>query len=88
VNPTSGSDDCAEAIEHLYELLDNELTPELTERIRRHFASCPECFPRYEFESAFKRFLRARTASRAAPPDLRRRVFERILLDGATDTDA
>jgi len=88
VNPTSGADDCAEAVEHLYELLDNELTPELTERVRRHFEHCPECFPRYEFESAFKRFLQARTASRAAPEGLRRRVFEQILLDGASESDA
>lgn len=73
--------DCDHAVENLYALLDDELGPELKSRVRQHFDACPECFPLFRFEEAFSRFLKARLAAREAHPDLRRRVFERLLLE-------
>jgi anti-sigma factor (TIGR02949 family) len=73
--------DCHQAAEHLYELMDQELTPELEAAVRAHLDDCKHCFSVYEYERAFKRFLEARTRSRGAPEQLRRRIFEQLLLE-------
>ena len=75
--------DCDEAIEHLYSFLDGELTDDTAQEIRRHLTGCHGCFGHFEFERAFLLFLEARCQAQAAPTHLRRRVFERILLDQA-----
>jgi len=72
---------CAEAVDNLYALLDEELTAEVRERIQQHFDACANCFPLYRFERAFSRFLKARGAALSAPAGLRRRVFEALLLE-------
>lgn len=73
--------DCEQAAEHLYELLDRELTPELEAAVRAHLDDCKHCFSVYEYERAFKRFLEARTRSRGAPEHLKRRILEQLFLD-------
>jgi len=78
--------DCDDAIEHLYTFLDGELTPGVRDEIQKHLAGCHGCFGHYEFERAFLRFLEARCQAQAAPAHLRRRVFERILLDESGST--
>lgn len=77
--------DCDQAVQHLYELLDRELTPELESRVREHLENCQRCFPLYDFERAFKRFLAARAETRAAPESLRRRIFDRIMMEDGRD---
>lgn len=72
---------CAEAVDNLYALLDEELTDDVRERVRLHFDNCPNCFPLYRFERSFSRFLKARKAASAAPTNLRRQVFEKLLLE-------
>lgn len=77
--PGSGDIDCAGVVEQLYEFIDEELTDsELVEKIRKHLEICQKCYPHYEFEKAFLRFL-AEQGRSEAPPELRRRIFERIL---------
>ena len=73
--------DCEEAIQHLYDLLDRELTADLEGQVREHFRMCARCYPLLQFEQAFARFLQARTRTRGAPEGLRRRIFEQIMLD-------
>jgi len=73
--------DCDEAVEHLYTYLDEALTPEVQKAVRSHLEHCRDCFGHFEFERAFLRFLEARCRAQGAPPDLRKRVFEGILLD-------
>ena len=73
--------DCEQALQHLYELLDRELTAELEVQVQAHFNNCQRCFPLYEFERAFKRFLKARAETQAAPESLRRKIFDRIMLE-------
>jgi anti-sigma factor (TIGR02949 family) len=77
----SSHTNCRDAVQNLYSLLDDELSPELKATVERHFEECPGCFPLYQFERSFCRFLRARVAAQTAPPELRRRVFERLLLE-------
>ena len=44
---------CRECVEHLYEFLDRELTPELEREIREHLEDCPPCGEQYDFEELF-----------------------------------
>jgi mycothiol system anti-sigma-R factor len=69
---------CHECIEHLYEYLDRELTPELEREIRQHLAACPPCGEQHDFEGLFLKFVKARCTARGAPPALRRRILEEL----------
>ena len=69
---------CRECVEHLYEYLDRELTPELEAEIREHLEECPPCDEQFNFETAFLAFLRARCRTQGAPPELKRRVLREL----------
>jgi mycothiol system anti-sigma-R factor len=69
---------CRECVEHLYEYLDRELTPELEREIRTHLAECPPCGEQLDFEALFLKFLKARCSAQGAPPTLRRRILEQL----------
>jgi mycothiol system anti-sigma-R factor len=72
---------CREAIEELYSYLDEECSAEAQAAIRVHIEECADCFGQFEIERTFLLFIQARCKAKAAPPDLRKRVFERILLE-------
>jgi mycothiol system anti-sigma-R factor len=77
--PSPGGIDCGGVMGQLYEYLDEEIEcPETAEKIRKHLELCKRCYPRYNFEKAFLRFVsdQGRTS---APPELRRRIFMNIL---------
>lgn len=73
---------CHEVMPRLWEYIDGELTPERTDQIRAHLEMCERCFPRYDFQRAFVAFLQ-RQRREPAPPELRRRVFQRLLAESA-----
>jgi anti-sigma factor (TIGR02949 family) len=75
--------DCDEALERVYEFLDGELTEAVERAIRRHLAACARCEPRFEHERVFKEFIAQRARLEQAPPELRRRILQR-LVDEAT----
>lgn len=77
--------DCTAALDHLYELLDRELSPELESAVREHFENCRNCFPLYRFETAFTRFLKAREQTQSTPAGLRKRVLDRIMQEPAPE---
>jgi len=66
---------CRECVEHLYEYLDRELTPELEQEIRAHLVKCPPCGEQHDFEELFLKFLHARCSTAGAPVALRRRIL-------------
>ncbi len=71
--------DCAVVKDRLYEYMDQEIdNAELVEMIREHLEDCKRCFPKYQFEKAFLTFI-AELGRTNAPPQLRRRIFDRIL---------
>lgn len=74
--------DCQRALEHLYEYLDRELTPEVEREIKGHLERCQECYPQFEFEQAFLKFVELRCRARKAPPELRRRILEALFKEG------
>jgi anti-sigma factor (TIGR02949 family) len=73
--------DCLEALDRLYDYIDGELTPARAGEVRRHLALCAPCLKVSTFETAWVRFLEARTRARHAPADLRKRVLERLLFE-------
>lgn len=69
---------CREAVEHLYEYLDRELTPELEREVQVHLHACAPCMKAASFEEAFLKFLEVRCRTRTAPPELRRRILQQL----------
>jgi len=69
---------CREAVDHLYEYLDRELTPEVAALVRRHLEGCPPCGEQFDVEQAFLKFVEARCRSRSAPPELKRRILREL----------
>jgi mycothiol system anti-sigma-R factor len=69
---------CREAIEQLWAYIDQELEPSTSEQVRAHLERCQHCFPQYDFQKAFCAFLAAKCRDEA-PPELRRRIFMRLL---------
>ena len=69
---------CREAVEHLYEYLDQELTPEVETKVREHLRACPPCGEHFDTEQAFLKFVEARCRSRSAPPELKRRILKEL----------
>ena len=72
---------CRECVEHLYEFLDREATPELERDIRQHLEECPPCGEQFDFEALFLKFVRARCLTQGAPPELKRRVLLELFGD-------
>ncbi|MBI2401289.1 MAG: zf-HC2 domain-containing protein [Gemmatimonadetes bacterium] len=70
--------DCREAVERLYEYLDQELTPEVRAEVEHHLRSCAGCFRHFEFERAFLRFLEARARGRGAGPEVKQRILREL----------
>lgn len=79
------SDDisCSAALEQLWELIDNELCAEDSARVQEHIERCKRCYPQYDFDLAFRQMV-ATQCREQAPPELRRRIFMRLLEEGAT----
>jgi anti-sigma factor (TIGR02949 family) len=73
---------CDQVLAKLWEYMDGELTEEHAARVRAHLDICGRCFPQYNFQRAYREFIR-RSAEQPLPPGLRRRVFEAILAEEA-----
>ena len=72
---------CDEALKHLYEFLDKELTPDAEREVRHHLEACRPCVEHFDFEEAFLRFLHARCRSRGAPAELKRKILSELFGD-------
>jgi anti-sigma factor (TIGR02949 family) len=76
---------CQEALARVYEYLDGELSPEWTEKVRRHVEVCRRCWPRFEVERAFLDRIRERGLPAARAQGLKERIVR--LLDEVEDSD-
>jgi anti-sigma factor (TIGR02949 family) len=77
----AGGDDglcCGDVTARLWEYLDAELAPGSAARIEAHLARCQACHPAFDFQRAYRAFLRAQ-ADCPVPPGLRSRVFRALL---------
>jgi anti-sigma factor (TIGR02949 family) len=73
---------CSDALEQLWALIDQELESADADRIREHIDRCRHCYPHYDFDRAYRDLL-ALQCRQQAPPELRRRIFMRLLQDPA-----
>lgn len=78
---------CHEVIAQLWEYIDGGLEAERMDEIRAHLDMCQRCYPQYDFHRAFVAFL-GRAGRQPMPPELRRKVFERLLAEERGDTVA
>lgn len=77
--PSGDQSPCQRTMEKLYEFLDGELTPDVNEQIRVHLAECQGCFPHFEYERVFLRFMEKRAVIERAPPTLRRKILKALM---------
>jgi anti-sigma factor (TIGR02949 family) len=79
---------CRDALAELWAFIDRELDQASAEEVRAHLDRCRSCFPQYDFQRAFRAFM-ATQARTTAPPELRRRIFLKLLSEeGRTDGPA
>lgn len=69
---------CSDALDQLWALLDQEICDEDAAPLREHLERCQHCYPQYDFERAYRQLL-AMQCNEQAPPELRRRIFMRLL---------
>jgi mycothiol system anti-sigma-R factor len=75
---------CNQALQQLWDYLDQELTDEKMVEVRHHLEICQSCFPHYDFERAFLDAI-ASTRNLCEPPaSLRVRVMESLCAAGFT----
>ena len=73
---------CEEAIERLYEYLDDELESLESERVAEHFRICQRCYPHVNFEKAFLAAVNRSQTDEAAPQDLKSRIMRALQEEG------
>ena len=82
--PQPGGIDCGGVLDQLYEYIDGELDDETIGKIQVHLNKCKRCYPRYNFEAAFVRFL-GEHGKTSTPDELRHKIFESILKEESPD---
>jgi anti-sigma factor (TIGR02949 family) len=75
---------CDQVMERLWDFIDGELPPEDEQAVRVHLEMCGRCFPQYDWDRAYVRFMH-NVSARMSNPALRRRVFEALLRESATN---
>ena len=69
--------DCADFLERIVYLLDNELDEADCSAVRVHLDSCNPCLEKYDLQRTVKAVV-ARSCAEAAPDELRTRVMFQI----------
>lgn len=79
-NPDShgpSNEECADFLERIMRLIDNELEPGDCAVVRAHIDTCNPCLERYDLQRTVKAIV-ARSCTETAPSELRERVRIRI----------
>ena len=76
------SSNCVDVLRHLWEYLDDELTPDGNERLRLHIESCPQCKAMEGYQACFLDTMRRLRAHFTAPSELRARLAEKLRSQG------
>jgi anti-sigma factor (TIGR02949 family) len=69
---------CREALQHLYDYLDKELTEDVAKKIEAHLTICEHCFDKYEFEKMLQEFVSKRGQMEVDAEPLKAKVLQRI----------
>lgn len=69
---------CAEVLRHLWDYLDEEITPVSADRLRAHIAGCPQCKEYSVYQSCFLEAVSRLREEFGAPGSLRARLAQRL----------
>lgn len=72
-----GGQPCSSTLKHLYEFLDQELSPEQVHTIQAHLNACPECADVKDFELMVREKMRSSCAQQA-PEQLKARLLQDV----------
>lgn len=72
------SANCAEVLTHLWDYLDEQITPASAERLRAHIATCAQCRQYEEYQECFLRAMSSLKQELTAPDSLRERLAARL----------
>lgn len=72
--------DCSDALDHLYEYLDQEMPEGDREKLAEHLDECSPCLENYGLEQAVKKLVKRCCGQDDVPTDLRSKVMGRIEL--------
>lgn len=75
---------CADVVRHLWDYLDDQLTPEGAERLRTHMASCATCSGYSDYQSCFLEAVAKLRAQLDAPESLRAKLAEGLKSEGCS----
>ena len=73
----TSSDECADFLDQIVYLLDNELDESECAAVRVHLEGCHPCLEKYDLQRTVKAIV-ARSCAESAPAELRERVRLRI----------
>jgi anti-sigma factor (TIGR02949 family) len=73
---------CAEVLRHLWDYLDDQITPEGAGRLRAHIAACPKCQSYQVYQSCFLEAVKKLRIELEAPGPVRERLAERLKEQG------
>ena len=74
---TGNHESCADFLDRIVYLLDNELDAGEVALVKVHLDECAPCFERYDVQRTIKTIV-ARSCSESAPDDLRQRVIVQL----------
>jgi anti-sigma factor (TIGR02949 family) len=76
------SSNCADVLRHLWDYLDDQMTPAGAERLRAHIATCTTCREYEVFQECFLEAVSRIRADLGAPESLREKLAERLKEQG------
>lgn len=76
------SSSCADVLRHLWDYLDDQITPEGAERLRAHIAACSTCQSYEVYQACFLEAVKKLRAELGAPGALRERLAARLKEQG------
>lgn len=79
---------CADVVRHLWDYLDDQLTPDGAERLRAHMAACEKCRGYSDYQACFLEAVAKLRGNPDAPAALRDRVAEGLKSEGCSCWDA
>lgn len=69
---------CSDALDHLYEYLDQEMPDGDRDKLAEHLDECSPCLEKYGLEQAVKKLVKRCCGHDDVPSDLRSKVMDRI----------
>ena len=76
------SSSCVDVLRHLWDYLDDQMTPAGAERLRAHIAGCTQCSEYEGYQACFLDALAKLRAELGAPTELRQRLADKLKSQG------